>query len=92
MGSVFDDIPVEKVEALVDHIQANENEQLGIAKSCKKDYLVRHGETMSISCWVNHEPIVTRTPVIVEPAELSPWPTGLVIPEKLLAANPGKSS
>ena len=54
MGSVFDDIPVEKVEVLVDLIQANENEQLGIAKSCKKDYLIRHGETMSISCRVNH--------------------------------------
>ena len=64
MGSVFDDIPVEKVKALVDLIQANENEQLGIAKSCKKDYLVQRGKTMSISCRVNHEPIVTRTPVI----------------------------
>ena len=92
MGSVFDDIPVEKVKALVDLIQANENEQLGIAKSCKKDYLARHGETMSISCRVNRRPIVTRTPVIFEPDELSPWPTGLVIPEKLLVVKPGKSS
>ena len=92
MGSVFDDILVEKVKVLVDLIQANENEQLGIAKSCEKDYLVRHGETMSISCRVNHGPIVTRTPFIFEPDELSPWPTGLVIPDKLLAIKPGKSS
>ena len=92
MGSVFDDIPAEKVEALVDLIQANENEQLGIAKSCKKDYMIWHGETMSISCRVNHRPIVNRTPVIFEPDELSLWPTGLVIPEKLLAIKPGKSS
>ena len=92
MGSVFDDIPAEKVEALVDLIQANENEQLGIAKSCKKDYMIWHGETMSISCRVNHGPIVNRTPVIFEPDELSLWPMGLVIPEKLLAIKPGKSS
>ena len=92
MGSVFDDIPAEKVEALVDLIQANENEQLGIAKSCKKDYMIQHGEIMSISCWVSDGPIVNQTPVIFESDELSLWPMGLVIPEKLLAIKPGKSS
>ena len=91
MGSVFDDIPFEKFEALVDLIQIYENEQLGIAKSCKKDYLVRHREATSISCRVNHGPIVTRTPVIFEPDELSPWPTGLVITEKLHAIKSCKS-
>ena len=76
----------------MDLIQANENEQLGIARSCKKDYMIRHGERMSISCRVNHGPIVNQRPVIFEPDELSLWPTGLVIPEKLLAIKPGKSS
>ena len=47
---------------------------------------------MSISCRVNHGPIVNQTTVIFEPDELSLWPTGLFIPEKLLAIKPGKSS
>ena len=54
--------------------------------------MIQHGETMSISCRVNHGPIVNQTPVIFEPDELPLWPTGLVIPEELLAIKPGKSS
>ena len=50
------------------------------------------GETMNISCWVNHGPIACRTPVIFEPDELHSWPSGLVNPEKLLAVKQGKSS
>ena len=47
---------------------------------------------MNISCRVNHGPIASRTPVIFKPDELRPWPTGLVIPEKLLVVKQGKSS
>ena len=54
--------------------------------------MIPKGETMNISCRVNHGPIASRTPVIFEPDELRPWPTGLVIPEKLLAVKQSKSS
>ena len=54
--------------------------------------MIPKGETMNISCRVNHGPIASRTPVIFEPDELHPWPSGLVIPEKLLAVKQGKSS
>ena len=77
MNSVFNDIPAKSVEELVEFIQAAEKEQLGIAKSYKKDYMIPKGETMNISCRVNHGPIASRTPVIFEPDELHPWPSGL---------------
>ena len=92
MNSVFNDVPAKSVEALVEFIQAAGKEQLGIAKSSRKDYMIPKGETMNISCRVNHGPIASHTPVIFEPDELHPWPSGLVIPEKLLAVKQGKSS
>ena len=80
MNSVFNDVPAKSVEALVEFIQAAGKEQLEIAKSSKKDYMIPKGETMNISCQVNHGPIASHIPVIFEPDELHPWPSGLVIP------------
>ena len=48
MNSVFNDVPAKSVEALVEFIQAAEREQLGIAKSSKKDNMIPKGETMNI--------------------------------------------
>ena len=92
MNSVFNDVPAKSVDALVEFIQAAGKEQLGIAKSSRKNYMIPKGETMNISCRVNHGPIASRTPFIFEPDELHPWPSGLVLPEKLLAVKQGKSS
>ena len=92
MNSVFNDVPAKSVEALVEFIQAAGKEQLGIAKSSRKDYTIPKGETKNISCRVNHAPIASHTPVIFEPDELHPWPSGRVIPGKLLAVKQGKSS
>ena len=92
MNSVFNYVPAKSVAALVEFIPAAEKEQLGLAKSSKKDYMIPKGETMNISCRVNHGPIASCTPVIFEPDGLHPWLSGLVIPEKLLAVKQGKSS
>ena len=48
MNSVFNDVPVKSVEALVEFIQAAGKEQLGIAKSSKNDHMIPKGETMNI--------------------------------------------
>ena len=85
MSSVFNDVPAESVEALVEFIQAAGKKQLGAAKSSKKDHMIPKGETMNISCRANRGPIASHTPVIFEPDERRPWPTGLVIPQKLPA-------
>ena len=41
---------------------------------------------------MNHEPIEKRTPVLFEPVELAPRPSGLIMQETLLSLKPGKSS
>ena len=92
MNSVFNDVPAKSIEALVEFIQAAEKEQLGIAKSSKNVYMIPKGETVNISCRVSHGPIASCTPVIFEPDELHPWPSLLLIPEKLLDVKQSKSS
>ena len=92
MSSVFNGVPAKSVEALVELIQAAGKEQLGVVKFSKKDSMIPKGETMTLSCPVNHRTIASHTSVIFEADELCPWPTGLVIPEKLLTVKQGKSS
>ena len=41
---------------------------------------------------MNHGLIDKRTPVLFEPDELAPWPSGLIIQETLVALKPGKSN
>ena len=61
-----------------------ENEQAQLC--CSKE------TSTIVSCRVNHGPIDKRTPVLFEPDELAPWPSGLIIQETLVALKPGKSN
>ena len=61
-------------------------------KTNKRDYVVPKKTSMIVSCRVNHGPIDKRTPVLFEPDELAPWPSGLIIQETLVALKPGKSN
>ena len=54
--------------------------------------LVLHLKIAKVVQSVPEAPISYFSPVIFEPDELHPWPSGLVIPEKLLAVKQGKSS
>ena len=53
MNSVFNNVPAKGIEALVEFIQAAGKEQLGIAKSSKKDYMIPKGNEhiMSGESW-----------------------------------------
>ena len=61
-------------------------------KTNKRGYVVPKKASMIVSCRVNHGPIKKRTPVLFEPDELAPWPSGLIIQETLVALKPGKSN
>ena len=66
--------------------------ELCSVKTNKHDYVVPKKTSTIISCRVNHGPIDKRTPVLFEPDELAPWPSGLIIQETLVALKPGKSN
>ena len=93
LNSVFHKISSEKVGATVNFIWSAEEDDLGITKTCAtRDYVIPKGDSINIPCRVNHGPIEKRTPVLFEPDETQPWPTGLVIPEKLITVKQGQSS
>ena len=58
----------------------------------KRDYVVPKKTSAIVSCRVNHGPIDKMTPILFEPDELAPWPSGLIIQETLVALKPGKSN
>ena len=61
-------------------------------KTNKRDYVVPKKTSAIVSHRVTHGPIDKRTPVLFEPDELAPWPSGLIIQETLVALKPGKSN
>ena len=61
-------------------------------KTNKSNYVIPKKTSRIFSCRVNHGPIDKRTPVLFEPDELAPWPSGLIIQETLVALKPGKSN
>ena len=72
LNSVFHKISSEKVEATVNFIRSTEEDDLGIAITCARDYVIPKGESINIPCRVNHGPIEKRTPVLFEPDETQP--------------------
>ena len=61
-------------------------------KTNKHDYVVPKKTGAIVSGRVNHGPIEKRTPVLFEPDELAPWPSGLIIQVTLVALKSGKSN
>ena len=88
----FSTIADDQLESLVNFIKSKYSDtELCSVRSDKNDAVVPKGTSVAISCRVNNGPIDKRTPVLFEPDELAPWPSGLM-QEMLLSLKPGKSS
>ena len=61
-------------------------------KTNKHDSVIPGEGSAIISSRVNHGHLQKHTPVLFEPDELAPWPSGLIILETLLAFKPGNSN
>ena len=93
LGETFPDVEKEKLDTLISFIKTDCREtELCSVKTNKRDYVVPKKTSTIVSCRVNHGPIDKRTPVLFEPDELAPWPSGLIIQETLVALKPGKSN
>ena len=92
LGETFPDVEKEKLDTLISFIKTDRHEtKLCSVKTNKRDYVVPKKTSTIVSCRVNHDPIDKRIPVLFEPDELAPWPSGLIIQETLVALKPGKS-
>ena len=79
-------------QELFNFIRAADCLDLCSVETSKRNYVIPKGEPSKIPCRVNHGPVDQRVPVLFEPEETVPWPSGLMFSDTLLSVNPGKSS
>ena len=76
----------------VNFIQNASQEELCSVKTTKRDVIIPKRQTIKVACTVNTGPVDRSAPVLFEPDETNPWPTGLDVAETLLTVRKGKSS
>ena len=93
LNATFPNADLNKLSTLINFIQTNSiDTDLCSVKINKHDSVIPRESNAIISCRVNHGHLQKRTPVLFEPDELAPWPSGLIIPEALLALKLGNSN
>ena len=81
-----------ELKALINLIQAPDDDYLCSVRTPKRDTVIPHGQAVRVSCTANTGPVFTNVPVLFEPDELSQWPTGLEIYETLKTVKKGSVS
>ena len=90
LNATFPKADHNKLATLINFVQTNSiDTDLCSVKTNKHDSVIPRESSAIISCRVNHGHLEKRTPVLFEPDELAPWPSGLIIPEALLTLKPG---
>ena len=90
--SSFTELNSKNASALVNFIQSRNQSDLCLIKTMKHDTIIPPRQSQSVTCRANTGPVERTTPVLFEPDESNPWPSGLEITETLLTVKKGKSS
>ena len=90
--SSFTELNGKNASALVNFIQSRNQRDLCLIKTMKHDTIIPPRQSQSVTCRANTGPVERTTPVLFEPDESNPWPSGLEIMETLLTVKKGKSS
>lgn len=90
LTSVFPRVSSASVNSLIELISHNQDTDLCVVKTDK--HTVKKGQTLEVSCRLNHGPIDSDTPVLFEAEENSHLLTGLSIYDRLLTIKPGKAT
>ena len=88
----FTGLNTDDSKTLVNFILNNQETELCPVRTTKRDVTIPKGQTIKIPCRLNTGPVERRTPVLFEPEETTPWPSGLEVTETLLTVQKGKSS
>ena len=92
MTKSFRNSSPENILALINFIQASQPDELCTLKSSKRLLVVPKGQTVQVHSRANTGPVSRRMPVLFEPDELAPWPTGLTVHEALTTVKDGNAS
>ena len=90
--SSFTGLNSHDASTFVNFIQNASQEELCSVKTMKRDVIIPKRQTIKVACRVNTGPVDRSAPVLFEPDETNPWPTGLDVAETLLTVRKGKSS
>ena len=92
LKAAFVDGGESQLEALINLIQASDDDYLCGVRTPNRDTVIPRGQAVKVSCRANTSPVLTNLPVLFEPDELSQWPTGLKIHETLKTVKKGSVS
>ena len=92
VASSFTDLDSQTASVFVNFIQGLNQEELCSIKTTKRDITIPANHSQRVTCRANTEPVERATPVLFEPDEANPWPSGLEVSETLLSVKKGKSS
>ena len=92
LACVFPSVSCENVHSLFDIIDTHDDSVFCTVRTSMKKCLIKCGRCSQIVCRINHRPIASEIPVIVEPDEIPDLTNGLVVSESLFSLKPGKTS
>ena len=81
-----------QLEVLINLIQAPDDDDLCSVRMPKRDTVIPRGQAVKVSCRENTGPVLSNSPVLFEPDELSQWPTALEIYETMKTVKKGSVS
>eukprot|EP00794_Sanderia_malayensis_P014611 gene14611-16124_t len=92
LSCVFPCVSSASVNSLIEFISRIRDPELCTVKMDKHDHTVKKGQTLKVSCRLNHGTVDSDTPVLFEPEENSRLRTGLSINDRLLTIKPGQAT
>ena len=92
VASSFTDLDSQTASVFVNFIQGLNQEELCSIKTTKRDITIPANHSQRVTWRANTGPVERATPVLFEPDEANPWPSGLEVSETLLSVKKGKSS
>ena len=90
--SNFTELNGKDASAIGNFTQSRNQSDLCLIKTMEHDTIIPPRQSQSVTCRVNTGPVERNTPVLFEPDEPNPWPSGLEIAQTLLTVKKGKSS
>ena len=90
--SNFTELNGKNASALGNFTQSRNQSDLCLIKTMEHDTIIPPRQSQSVTCRVDTGPVERNTPVLFEPDEPNPRPSGLEIAETLLTIKKGKSS
>lgn len=88
----FTDLDSQTASVFVNFIENLNQGELCFIKTSKRDTIIPPKQSQRVTCRANTGPVERPTPVVFEPDEANPRPSGLEVSETLLTVKKGKSS